>query len=187
MSDLQDLIESVRELLHLLQDIQLNSWAVTGPVSTFEPLMEAAIEALWLLAKEVSIGSPRLNRNKELRFSEKAVDSLGNPKQISFRKEFPPVWSEELGNFLSDVVIYLLEVQKHWTEGISFHEKFNRHMLPEIPKNFGPEEAEFNPLQQIEQPSHPRVKNQFSQRERKRHNAHFYLLRRRRNKPRFKS
>lgn len=150
VSVLKRILEMVRD--HLIPE----GLSIKGPISVFDPLMEASIEILSLLAESVSRGVPRVQLNKVLEFREelyslgesagpikeladpefnrKYRDNLYNPLgKIEYVPKLPKVISEPLGDFLWDVVHYLLDF-KAKLPNPGFHDQFKKSMLPEIPE-----------------------------------------------------
>jgi hypothetical protein len=129
-TDLNSCILSIESLLRLLKDINENSFSLKGISSIFEPIMEAAVESITLLANALSEGTPFWRRNPELIFSETSQDALGNPAQFKIVREIPIAWSEPLSDWLYDIASYLLEFKtKYLSTG--FHDQFRKSKLPQ--------------------------------------------------------
>jgi hypothetical protein len=121
--NLSELVQSIREYLHILESMQnmvLHSWSATSPV---EPAIEIAIDILLrlsLLLKEDfrAIATP----NPDLLFSERWQDVLGNPKQLKRVVKVPILGPDIVSaSLLKSMAEYLVTLKRSFQ--VSFHGK----------------------------------------------------------------
>jgi hypothetical protein len=98
----------------LIQTLQFASKTGFSSLSSpIEFLLEAAIDLSLLLSSQFQEGKLDRISNKEVRFLDNQQDSLGNPKQISFRKKRKMYWDPEASKFLRKLSLFFVHLKNH--------------------------------------------------------------------------
>jgi hypothetical protein len=172
-TNLESIIFAFKELIALLEQIKSQNWGLTGLPSIIDPIIEAAVESITLLANALSEGTPFWRRNPELLFSETKQDALGNPLQSKITREIPIAWSEPLSDWLYDIASYLIEFKRLLLEH-GFHGRFQESKLPKKPGIQVPE----NPRNVRTSSKLPQKSNRLQKEERRGRSRHYFWLRR---------